>query len=262
MLASTLLISALAAGVSAAPVFPDLGAGLAAVPGGPDILSDYFNLLAQAVQTSRQLGAAPTCDLSKAVLPTVPSGLPPVGAGLALKHVAVGRGVQNYTCDLTNTTAPPQAAGAVATLFNASCVASTNPQLLHVVPRMALQFNLTDAQAPPRIGAANMAISGHHFFTNTTTPFFNLDVPGGLQIGELPSAKNNSVAAPADAPRGQQGEPAVAWLKLLARQGATGGLQEVYRVETAGGSPPATCAGMPAAFSVQYSAEYWFYYKA
>lgn len=52
------------------------------------------------------------------------------------------------------------------------------------------------------------------------------------------------------------------WLKLTARSGATGNLEEVYRVNTAGGNPPATCAGMPATFEVQYAAEYWFYQKA
>jgi hypothetical protein len=58
-----------------------------------------------------------------------------------------------------------------------------------------------------------------------------------------------------DAPRGLKGEAAVAWLKLIAKDGATGGLQEVYRVETVGGSPPATCAGMPGTFEIQYATQ-------
>jgi Protein of unknown function (DUF3455) len=117
-----------------------------------------------------------------------------------------------------------------------------------------LQFNLT-ADESPRLGPSNLAISGKHSFLNTTTPFFNLDTPT-QQLGEAPCAKNNTAAAPAGAPVGQKGEAAVAWLKLLARLGTTGDLQEIYRVETAGGSPPATCAGMPATFEVQYSAQY------
>ena len=78
-----------------------------------------------------------------------------------------------------------------------------------------------------------------------------------MNLGFAPCAKNNSVFAPAGAPVGQgdQGHGAVAWLKLITRSGATGNLEEVYRVNTAGGSPPATCAGMPAAFEVQYAAE-------
>ncbi len=43
---------------------------------------------------------------------------------------------------------------------------------------------------------------------------------------------------------------------MLTREGATGNLQEVYRVNTAGWNPPATCAGMKSTFEVQYAAEY------
>lgn len=52
----------------------------------------------------------------------------------------------------------------------------------------------------------------------------------------------------------------VPWLKLghLAT-GETGSIMEVYRMQTAGGSPPATCAGMGSAFEVPYAAEYWFW---
>jgi hypothetical protein len=171
-----------------------------------------------------------------------------------LKHVAVGRGTQNYTCDTTNSTAAPAAAGAVATLFDASCVAAAYPDLLNILPKVAMQFNLT-AEENPRMGPSNLAISGKHFFTNNTTPFFNLDTDA-KKLGEAGCAKNSSTPAPPNAPVGQKGEPAVPWLKLLTRIGSTGDLQEVYRLETAGGSAPATCAGMPAAFEVQYAAQY------
>jgi hypothetical protein len=39
------------------------------------------------------------------------------------------------------------------------------------------------------------------------------------------------------------------------KSGSYGDLQEIYRVNTAGGNPPATCAGMPATFEVEYAAE-------
>jgi hypothetical protein len=116
-----------------------------------------------------------------------------------------------------------------------------------------MQFNLTDPELP-RMPPSNLAISGKHWFTNLTTPFFDLDTPA-QQLGTAPCAKNASQAAPADAPKGQKGEPAVPWLKLTTRSGATGDLQEVYRVETAGGSAPASCQGMPATFEVQYAAQ-------
>ena len=160
---------------------------------------------------------------------------------------------------MTNATAIPVAVGAVATLFNASCVAATYPDILNMLPRVSLSFNLTsDEQLPltaQRLAPSNLIVSGKHFFTTTTTPFFNLDTTS-MKLGEAPCAKNSSIPAPADAQVGQLGEPAVAWLRLLTKDGATGNLQEVYRLNTAGGSPPATCKGLPATFERQYAAEY------
>jgi len=188
--------------------------------------------------------------------PAAPNNLPPPAEGFVLKHVAIGRGTQNYTCDTANATAVPAAAGALATLFNASCVASTYPDLAKLLPRVAMRFNLTSPELP-RMAPSNLAISGRHWFTTLTTPFFDLDTPA-QRLGAAGCAKNASQPAPADAQRGQRGEPAVPWLKLTTKPGATGNLQEVYRVETVGGSAPASCKGMPATFEVQYSAQYVF----
>lgn len=54
---------------------------------------------------------------------------------------------------------------------------------------------------------------------------------------------------------------AVAWLKLDAKSDDGQIFQEVYRVNTAGGSPPKSCEGMQEAFEVQYAAEYWLFEK-
>ena len=185
---------------------------------------------------------------------TAPTPLPLPSAGLVLKHVAIGRGTQNYTCG-TNATAAPVATGALATLYNATCIASTYPDLLAILPSVALQFNLTSVNQAT-LSPSNLAISGHHYFANATTPTFNLDTTA-MDLGFAPCSKNASVSAPAGAPLGQddKGNGAVAWLKLLTKAGTTGDLEEVYRVNTAGGNPPATCEGMPAAFEVQYAAE-------
>lgn len=187
--------------------------------------------------------------------PPAPTPLPPVSAGLTLKHVAIGRGTQNYSCSANNETAAPFAVGAVATLYNASCVASTYPDLLTILPNVALQFNLSNANQAT-LSPSNLAISGHHYFSNTTTPVFNLDTTT-MDLGIAPCSKNASTPAPAAASVGQEndGFGAVPWLKLLTRDGATGNLEEVFRINTAGGNPPATCAGMPATFEVQYAAE-------
>ncbi|EJT71589.1 malate dehydrogenase [Gaeumannomyces tritici R3-111a-1] len=262
MHASIIFASALFASAYAAPAYPALNMD-AAMPGSITVMSEYFNMLARKVQEQRAMSQTPVCDLSMAQLPTVPGSknpMPPPSAGLALKHIALGRGTQNYTCDAGNATAAPVAAGALATLFNASCVGSYFPQLLNQLSKVTILFNLTGEELDQKIAPSNLAISGHHYFTpDATVPFFDLDVPG-QQLGRVSVGKNASEPAPADAPRGQQGEAAVAWLKLTAKPGmATGELQEVYRVGTAGGSPPATCKDMPAKFEVQYTAQYWFY---
>ncbi|PWI70973.1 hypothetical protein PCL_12341 [Purpureocillium lilacinum] len=246
---STVLVSALAATVQAAPAFP--GLNLKDVPypvNALDSMSAYFNAIAAKVQAARLLSEAPSCDLSKAQMPLGPDGLLPPAPGLTVRHVAVGRGTQNYTCDTGNATAVPKAAGAVATLFNASCVAALYPDVLDKIPSMAVHFNLTD----DRLGPSVLQKSGVHYFTDATTAFFDLDTPT-LDIGKAPCEKNSSGAAPSTASVGQIGEKAVPWLRLKTKEGATDDIKEVFRVTTAGGSAPATCKGMPATFEVQYA---------
>lgn len=294
---ASLFLSALSvSSVMAAPVLPEINANSAATADSLKKVSEYFNLLAVKVQQSKFEGAAPTCDLSKVVMPQgkpffffpfpslpafsstpiltspfpAPTALPAPSFGLTLKHVALGRGTQNYTCDTTNATAIPVANGAVASLFNASCIVAAYPDIGAMLSGVSMNFNLSNlastlaSSLPPSFlkqqlaPASGMVVSGAHYFTNASTPFFNMDA-SQWKIGEAPCAKNNSTPAPEAAAKGQKGEKAVPWLKLVTRPGATGGLQEVYRVETAGGSAPETCKGMPATFEVQYAAQYWFY---
>jgi hypothetical protein len=258
MYATVLLASALGASlISAAPTWPQLTPdSVSADPAAA--VSEYFNLLASKVEAAKAQGIAPTCDLAQAVLPQSPEPLEPPTAGLTLKHVAVGRGTQNYTCDLANSTAVPVAAGAVATLFNGSCLASSYPDVLHMLPRLSLRFDLPfpfdEAALPPHMGPSDLPVSGEHYFTDLKTPYFDL-----RDAGTIGCSKHSSQNAPGSAPAGAAGEKAVPWLKLTAKEGATGNLREVYRVETAGGSPPASCNGQAASFTVQYAAEYWFY---
>ncbi|TKA66168.1 hypothetical protein B0A55_11476, partial [Friedmanniomyces simplex] len=201
---------------------------------------------------------APTCDLSQAVMPAAPTPLPAPASGLTLSHVAIGRGTQNYTCDLTNATAVPTATGAKATLFNVSCIAADTPDLLAKLPSIALDLPIpsSDDETSP----AYQDMSGHHYFLDATTPFFNMDTTLH-QYGTGQFKKSNGSNAPSDALLGtnNQGFGSVQWLKLDAKDSAGQVLQEVYRLNTAGGQPPKTCQGMPAAFEVQYSSEYWIW---
>jgi hypothetical protein len=261
MLVRILAASALCAVALASPTLT-YSHGAAERPAEMKVLSDYFSMLGHKVQAGRLMSEAPVCNLDNAVLPVAsPTPLPAVSQGLKLKHVAIGRGIQNYTCSTTNATAPPASIGAIATLYNATCIASTYPDLLTALPNVALQFNLTSYDQAT-LSPSYLTVSGHHYFSNSTTPDFDLKTPA-MDLGFIPCAKNNTAPAPAAASVGQGGvgHGAVAWLKLVARDGATGNLQEVYRINTAGGNPPATCAGMPATFEVQYSAQYWFFQK-
>ena len=127
--------------------------------------------------------------------------------------------------------------------------------------------------------------SGHHYFTNgNSTPTFNLHTDLTLRgqvvnknYGITFSKKINSTAAPATAYYGADGSKAVAWLKLstignsanppstqtaITEADAIGNVQEIYRINTAGGSPPATCGSHAGqTFTQQYAAEYWFFHN-
>lgn len=262
--------SLLALSASAAPAWPSLNLGelgnpLAALDG----LSSYFNMVASKVEQVKSATVAPQCDVSKAHMPTgkssllsldykllltIPSqvsGLPGPSPGLYVHHIAIGRGSQNYTCNATKPDEAPKATGAKAVLFNVTCMASMYPDLSAMVPAMAVHFNMDDDS---RLGPSVLSISGHHFFNSSGVPYFNLTTPT-MDIGQAPCAKNNSANAPADAPKGQIGDGAVPWLKLLAVDGATDNIREIFRVATAGGSAPKTCRDQPDHIEVEYSAQ-------
>ncbi|KAG5981152.1 hypothetical protein E4U55_003239 [Claviceps digitariae] len=253
---STVVFAIWAVAANAAPSFPILD--LKHNPmGAMTSLSDYFNLLASKVQAAKTLSSAPSCDLSKAHMPVGLDGLPPPDEGTTVRHVAAARGTQNYTCDSNNPKAAPKAAGAVATLFNATCLAALYPDILSRIPAMAVHFKLRDAEEK-KLGPTGLLQSGLHYFTDASTPHFDLDTPREA-IGQVACAKNSSSNAPATAAVGQLGEKAVSWLRLTTKSGTTGDIKHVYRVDTAGGSPPATCEDMPSDFQVEYAAVYWFW---
>lgn len=130
--------------------------------------------------------------------------------------------------------------------------------LLSKVPSIALELPKPDASVES--SAAYKELSGHHFFADLTTPFFDLNTPvGKLSAGGF--KKVNATAAPVDAVKGQNGKGygAAPWLKLVSKDTKGCAFKEVFRVNTAGGQPPATCTGQKATFEVEYSAEYWFY---
>jgi hypothetical protein len=246
-------------------------------------LAEFYSAVDNQIQKTRARGLTqqpPTCNLSNAVMPVAPTPLPSPEAGLILREVTIGRGVQvrgpqppyhtlililnlqNYTCANASAQSTPVAIGAIASLYNASCIAANYPNILSMLPAIALNF-----PAPPQpsgvLVPSNIELCGHHYFATTTTPVFDLNVSPdpAQQIGNVVGRKAANSTAPANATKGPNGKGngAVAWLYLSATNATQGNVKAVYRINTAGGSPPETCENSPATFSVPYAAEYWFY---
>ncbi|GAM86398.1 hypothetical protein ANO11243_044120 [Dothideomycetidae sp. 11243] len=212
----------------------------------------------------RNKGTVCQCDLSKAQMPQAPTPLPSPSTGLTLTHIAIGRGTQNYTCATNDSTTVPAAFGALASLFNVTCVDVDSPGLVAQLPGIALNLPIPFTPAVDHAAENFFDYSGAHFFLDNTTPYFNLNT-ATHQYGSGAFKKLAASNAPAGSIVGphNKGNGAVPWLKLTADTAyadyTSQTLKEVYRLNTAGGSPPPTCAGQQPKIFVPYSAEYWFY---
>lgn len=195
--------------------------------------------------------------------------LPSPLSNLTLKYVALGRGFQNYTC--ANSSALPVSNGAVATLYDVSSMVSASSSAADKFPAIAVYQPIQPSGASPltltaayQIPAVHEAfpVLGYHYFDSTATPTFNLSSTRSHAL--LYGKKIADIKAPSTASVGMAGTGAVDWLDLIAKKGSVG-LGQVYRVSTAGGNPPGTCAGQDADGSgagsvvIDYSALYWFY---
>lgn len=97
-------------------------------------------------------------------------------------------------------------------------------------------------------------LAGHHFFDGET-PVFALDQ---LNQAPYPTARVRKLAeadAPASSCPGRRTEEDIKWLLLKDSGLSSGGIDTVYRVETAGGNKPQTCEGQKTGFEVDYVAQ-------
>ena len=200
-------------------------------------------------------------------------------AGLVLKKIAIGHGIQNYTCDTT--TGASTAIGALAVLYDATPLypGTKNTGLSqslwdstpsNVLRKTALPLNKlagttygADAKKPfpapadlKLQGLPNVKFLGHHFFDITGVPVFDLTAVGLKATVK----KVGNISAPTTADQGILNTGAVAWLKL--DDNATGnskGLSTVYRVVTAGGNAQACSVAGVGVQSVPYTTYYWFF---
>lgn len=98
---------------------------------------------------------------------------------------------------------------------------------------------------------------GHHFFAGAA-PTFALDQLSS-PFPETVLGKLAETDAPTTSCPGNNAEGAIKWLYLKDTKGLSrGGIDTVYRIETAGGNKPATCKGMAKTFEVKYSAQCTF----
>jgi hypothetical protein len=126
-----------------------------------------------------------------------------------------------------------------------------------MLPGMVLQYDLP--KDDKKFKPAGLEFSGDHYFSDGTSAAFNLNTKE-QSLGLCISGKKAASPAPKDAPKGQNGQGfgAVPWLYLEEKSGNTGA-KTVYRLNTAGGSPPPTCEGIGKTFEIEYATEYWFY---
>ncbi|GAB7350058.1 hypothetical protein MBLNU459_g0728t1 [Dothideomycetes sp. NU459] len=184
--------------------------------------------------------AAPTASRGRSSTPAIPLNGLPSPSGLTLRYIALGLGTQNYTCP--NTTTAPIANGALATLYDATALLRAAPAAVSTLP--ALAYSTGSSLSLPTLG--------HHWFSAAGVPTFDLEA--AIPRAFLSAKKVAYVAAPADSVPNS-----VPWLYLVDDgRGVSVGLKAVYRVETAGGAAPATCAKV-GELTVRYAAEYWFY---
>lgn len=172
-----------------------------------------------------QLG---NCSDIKAALPlgeTKPK-LPSPSSGLNLKHIVLGRGTQNYTCSSSKKSAKPVATGAVATLFDASCLAGSYPELLHQLPS-ALKNVSVDTLSFLSVLTGQIAssksgdlIEGKHYFNREGVPFFDLRFGGSKDWMMAESVGKASAPSKALASRSNVADHDVDWLKLVSKHGS------------------------------------------
>jgi len=197
-----------------------------------------------------------TCAIKQAL--TVPANQTVLtNPTTSASFVLLGVGVQNYTCSAAGTYA---SIGAVADLYDLSCLSAV-PSAFNAIQDQAFAvWNASRSTAIPRLGASANGCSplmGAHYFVTS---------PSGTGLSPVwdfrgASAKGNPNAfvlaakvGDLPAPTGHQD---VDWLQLKNVSGELA--TSVYRTNTRGGQPPASCTTGSAPISVKYTSKYWLY---
>ncbi|KAF5367514.1 hypothetical protein D9758_003768 [Tetrapyrgos nigripes] len=208
-----------------------------------------FTSMALAVPTRR------SCDVSSAVV-DVPANSALTPPTHQVSFLALGVGTQNYTCTSAGSYTT---AGAVAEVFDVSCLYGT--ETLSELPSAALQCweqlpaSADASTAIQCLPSAASSILGQHYFV--TNPVTGSGISPKWDFTSAAFAGNSDafvIAARAAGITAPTGSSDVDWLFLTNVKGSLA--NEIYRTDTRGGQPPASCTPGSAPITVKYTALY------
>jgi len=173
----------------------------------------------------------------------------------APKYVAIGVGVQNYSCTAGGNYT---SIGAVAQLFDISHLYGT-PEFSTIQDDAyaswsqcpdtdPLQHELA-VQLNREFGVDFLGIHDFVNFTGKLSPKFDFTQTTGNPDDFVVAAKSGDIPSPTSGN--------VDWLELTKVDGSLA--NEVFRVGTKAGEPPSTCKPGSGGISVKYTAKYWFF---
>ncbi|KAF7336173.1 hypothetical protein MVEN_02164800 [Mycena venus] len=223
-----------------------------------------FQLLSALASAALLVSAAPApkdncCDTSAAKMDLPGNQTQLVAPTTAPLFVAIGVGVQNYTCSAS--TLKYTSTGAVASLFDISCIDKTPAfatiQTTAFKAWSALSAGISATTIGSKIGAPGLL--GYHYFVPSPTgagisPKWDFTSTGklaGNSTAFVIGSKVGDITAPTNSATN------VDWLALNNLQGSLA--SKIFRIDTVGGQPPTSCVAGSADISVKYTAKYYLY---
>jgi len=214
---------------------------------------------ALALPNLRKFGG---CDLSNAKMPLPAHQTAMTVPTIAPSFVGLGVGVQNYTCNATSL--KYSSVGAVAELFDMSCL--TNGPLSTTIQNTAFDIwnnapSSFTTQDIIKMLCHDAIVLGQHYFVPNPNP-----APGSPALSPKwdftsDSEKGNAQAFVIGAKVGDLPAPSgtadVDWLQLKNVEGQLA--DSIYRVESKGGQPPASCTAGSPPLTVKYTSQYWLF---
>ncbi|KAF9459663.1 hypothetical protein BDZ94DRAFT_1239043 [Collybia nuda] len=199
-----------------------------------------------------------SCDVSKAKM-SLPSTL--ISPTATPSFIAVAIGTQNYTCGASGTYTNT---GAVAELFDMSCLYNTPlyskiPDDAYTLWKLAPSFLKAQTVISLLSYTSTPVVLGQHYYvpnpiTGTgASPKWDFTSQGAYK-GDADAFVVAAKSAGTTAPVGSRD---VDWVLLTSIQGSLA--SEVYRIDTRGGQPPASCTPGSAPIAVKYAAMYWLF---